>query len=54
MAEHPIVILDFHKRRVIRVSPGNPEDERALEEILAIQRTQVMTSSRMGLPPERQ
>jgi hypothetical protein len=54
MAEQPIVILDFRKRRVIRVRPGNPDDERALAEILAIQRKQVMTSSRMGLPPERQ
>jgi hypothetical protein len=50
MAEHLVVILDFQKRRVVRVRPGNPDDERALAEILAITRKQVMTASGIGLP----
>jgi hypothetical protein len=50
VAQHPVVILDFYKRRVVKVRPGNPDDERALAEILAIQRKQVMTVSGIGLP----
>jgi hypothetical protein len=50
MAAHATVILDFHKRRVVGVRPGNPDDERALAEIDAITRKQVMTASGIGLP----
>jgi cytochrome c-type biogenesis protein CcmH/NrfG len=52
MAAHHTVILDFRKRRVVRVRPRNPDDERALAEILAIQREQVMTASGIGLPQQ--
>jgi hypothetical protein len=48
---HPFIILDFHRKQVVEVTPGNKQEEQSLDQALAIQRKLVTTASGT-IPPQ--